>query len=311
MSTYLYICSAARSGSTLLDMLIGGHSESASLGEFSFFGKAIKLNQTCGCGEKIQQCESWHKVIERIRTDRGIDLLENPYALRQWDTNASRVIDHEQQTPIYLKLAKLRSLLCKLRYSSHSQLKVPLPPSLSAGIENTVYLYEVILKEWQKSFVIDSSKNMNKAIALYEKAPEKTKVLLLTRDGRGVFHSRFSSGFSREQSLAGWQRYYSYALKLLTKNISKSNLLIVKYEDLVVDLERNLQKICEFVGVDFERDMLNLAAGTRHLVNGNNTMYKRSDGVKFDERWKSELAKDDLQWFMNKAAKLNESLGYR
>ena len=311
MSTYLYICSAARSGSTLLDMLIGGHPKSASLGEFSFFGKALKLNQTCGCGNKIHECESWHKVINRVKRERGINLLEEPYALPQWDTNASKVIDYEQQTPLYLKMAKLRSFICKLRFSYKNRLRTPLPPSLKSGIENTIYLYNIILEEWDKSFVIDSSKNMNKAIALYEEKPKQTKLILLTRDGRGVFHSRFSSGFSREQSLDGWKRYYSNALKLLNKNISKEDLLILKYEDLVCDLAGNLTRICEFIGEEFDESMLDLAAGTRHLVNGNNTMFKRSSGVKFDERWKTDLLEDDLEWFMERAAKLNQALGYK
>ena len=310
MSTYLYICSAARSGSTLLDMLIGGHSRGASLGEFSFFGKALKLNQTCGCGNKIHDCESWNKIINRVERERGINLIKDPYTLRQWDTNASKVIDYEQQTHLYLKMAKLRSLVCKMRFATKSKLRVPLPLSLKHGVENTLYLYNVILEEWDKSFVIDSSKNMNKAIALYDERPSQTKIILLTRDGRGVFHSRFSSGFSRKQSLDGWRRYYSYALKLLKNNVKSEDLLILKYEDLVSDLEGNLIRICDFIGEDFNESMLDLATGTRHLVNGNNTMFKRSSGVNYDGRWKTELSEDDLRWFMKRAATLNQAMGY-
>ena len=95
------------------------------------------------------------------------------------------------------------------------------------------------------------------------------------------------------------------------ENISKEDLLILKYEDLVCDLAGNLTRICEFIGEEFDESMLDLAAGTRHLVNGNNTMFKRSSGVKFDERWKTDLLEDDLEWFMERAAKLNQALGYK
>ena len=43
----LYICSAARCGSTLTDMFIGGHSQATSLGEINFLGRAIGLNEEC------------------------------------------------------------------------------------------------------------------------------------------------------------------------------------------------------------------------------------------------------------------------
>ena len=49
----LYICSAARSGSTLTDMFIGGHSQTASLGEINLLGNAISLNAECSCGDKL------------------------------------------------------------------------------------------------------------------------------------------------------------------------------------------------------------------------------------------------------------------
>jgi len=310
MSAYLYICSAARSGSTLLDMLIGGHSSCASLGEFSFLGKAIKLDQTCGCGDKVRSCPAWAKVLARVKTEKGIDLLQNPYSLRQWDTHASVRIDHEQQNFLYTKMVKIRSLMCKIRYGSEGSYRLPLARSLAKGIENTIYLYDVILDEWQKDCVVDSSKNMNKAIALHEAAPDKVKILLLTRDGRGVFYSRHSSGFSREESLAGWQRYYSYALDLLDKNIPSENLLVLKYEDLVTDINESLQRICNFIGLDFEPDMVDISKGAGHLVNGNITMHKRDRGVKLDERWKSDLASEDLKWFLERAESLNYRLGY-
>jgi hypothetical protein len=37
--TVIYVCAAARSGSTLSDMFLGGHSRISSLGELSFRGK--------------------------------------------------------------------------------------------------------------------------------------------------------------------------------------------------------------------------------------------------------------------------------
>lgn len=309
---YIYICSAARSGSTLLDMLLGGHSSGASLGEFSFLGKAISLQQSCGCGSQITECDAWDKVLSKIILEKGINLREKPYALRQWDTKASVVIDPLQQTKGYLFLSKLRAILAKLHFSGcPNALKPGMPNSLKKGAENTEYLYELILKEWDKSFIIDSSKNYLKAIQIYKNSPTKTKVILLTRDGRGVFFSRFNTGFTKKESFQGWYRYYRSALYFLSKHIEKKDLLIVKYEDLMGDLEGELKRICAWAQIDYESEMCELSSGERHLVNGNNTMFKRDKPIKLDERWKTELQINDLEWFMKRAGDLNLMLGYR
>lgn len=311
MSKYLYICATARSGSTMLDMLLGGHSKAASLGEFSFLGKALSLKQICGCGDKVSNCSEWQKVFDKVRLDKDIDLLDNPYALRQWDTKASVVIDHEQQTFNYLLGAKFRSAVCRLHFEKPLDFSMPLPSQLVKGINNTAFLYETILQEWDKDFIIDSSKNVNKALALYEQEPKKTKIIILVRDGRGVFSSRRRSGFSKRQSLAGWLKYYSTSIRVLQKNIPDDALKIVRYEDVIKDPKKELEHICDWIGVSFEHEMASLSHGVRHLVNGNDTRFKRDKGLMLDERWKTELSDDELEWFMDRAGDLNLKLGYK
>ncbi len=90
----LYICSAARSGSTLTDMFVGGHSQAASLGEINQLGKAISLDGKCSCGEKLRACMQWRKVFDVILSTHGIDLIKNPYAFRLWDAEDKRAFDY-------------------------------------------------------------------------------------------------------------------------------------------------------------------------------------------------------------------------
>lgn len=308
---YIYICATSRSGSTLLDMLLGGHSKGASLGEFSFLGKAIALKQTCGCGATVVDCEKWNKVYTQLKSDKGIDLKQNPYEFRQWDTRAAVVIDYAQQTRSYVFFSKLRTVINKLHFILPVLFSPKVPKLRRIGIENTIYLYDVILKGWNKSFVIDSSKNYLQAISLYKRAPKKTKIILLTRDGRGVFCSRYHSGFTKQESFKGWYKYYSKAFDYLSRHICSNDLYVLRYEDLMADLEGELKKICDWAGIEYESQMSDLSSGVRHLVNGNGTRFKRDKGVKFDERWKTELHSEDLTWFMKRAGELNRKLGYK
>ncbi len=64
----LYIIGSGHSGSTLLDMLLGGHSKIVGVGEFRMFSnqKQKLENQICTCGKKILDCSFWKKVSQTI-----------------------------------------------------------------------------------------------------------------------------------------------------------------------------------------------------------------------------------------------------
>lgn len=313
MVKYCFICSAARSGSTLFDILLGGHSSVSSLGEFSFLGKSIALNQNCSCGSKVIDCKMWAKVFRHIRIEKNIDLLENPYELFQWDAQAGVNIDRNVQTKLYLFNKKMRSLLCDVYYRLPNDVRhsVLLPKTILGGIDNSIYLYDVVREVCGSQLIIDSSKNVHKAISVYNRTPNSTRIIYLTRDGRGVYFSRRTSGFSKNDSVSGWYKYNKRASVLLGKSVPPAHFLQIKYEDLVSDLHGVLDTVCRFLDLDYEENMCDFGYGERHLVNGNDTMFHRSRGVVADERWRNGIDDIELRYFYNKCESLNVKLGYK
>ena len=312
MPVYCFICSAARSGSTLLDRILGAHSKAASLGEISFLNKAISLNQMCSCGNKISDCDTWNAVLKRIENERHIDLRHDPYAMQFWDARASVIIDKKFQTPFFLLTSKLRTLQCDLRYKLKvgNKLRLPLPRKLVQDTENSLYLYQLLTSIWQKELLIDSSKNVHKAIAVHEKSAEHARIIYLTRDGRGVYNSRRSSGFSRHESASAWYKYNKRASTYLAANIPAEHLFRVKYEELVNHPAETLSSICKFLGIAFEENMLNFTNAEHHLVNGNDMRFKQSHKLILDERWLTELGTKELATFERLTGSMNSTLGY-
>ena len=306
------ICSAARSGSTLLDVVRGGHAEGASLGEFSFLGKAIALDQTCSCGAPLSSCESWAEVFEEVVRERGIDLRTTPYALHQWDALARVVIDHAHQTRKYLAQTKVHTALCDIRYTfAHGHpLRLPLTRSLRDGIENSFYLYKILKRVWNNRFLVDSSKNVHKAIALYERDPSQVRVVYLTRDGRAVLHSRQTSGFSTRDSVRAWYRYNRRARNLLWRNIPGEHLFRLRYEDLMADPPGAMRRLCEFLKVDYADSAPEVKPNAQHLINGNDMRLKGQQELSLDERWRTGLSLHNRAYFDHYAGKLNAQLGY-
>ena len=61
----LFIAGPGRSGSTLLDMLLGQINGCYSTGELRFiWSRGFEQNQLCGCGKPFRECEFWTEVVK-------------------------------------------------------------------------------------------------------------------------------------------------------------------------------------------------------------------------------------------------------
>ncbi len=309
----LYICSSGRSGSTFTDMFMGGHSQVASLGQINVVGKAISVDSKCSCGSELRACVQWRKVFDAIQSSHGIDMTKDPYAFKLWDALAFQLIDHRRQTYTYRLAVALRKAWMEGRDHLPQSLRkhFPIPPTLLEALHNKMDLFRIISRCWDKVVIVDSSKNVREAVELHQRWPDLVKVVQLTRDGRGVYLSRRSSGFSQSESAEAWVSYYRRALPLLENYIAPGSLHKIRYEDLASDPEKTGRVLCDFIGISFEPEMLDLSRSTRHLVGGNTTRFAPGKGIKLDERWRTELQGEELNFFNRVGGELNHRLGYR
>lgn len=307
----IFICSAGHSGSTLTDLLLGSHSRIASLGEVWQLPKNISLNTKCTCGEDIRDCDVWHKVVDRLNNKLGIDIWRAPYAFNLGYFQAKVVVDKKHQTKKYLLKRKMINVIMYIRFLYGLRISKSIENDFFNTINNNFLLYEIMAEVQGVDYIVDSSKSFIKAIGLYKQNPGKVKIILLARDGRAVFYSGMKRNYGRKHSLKAWRSFYSKALPSLERNIPENNIRILHYEDLVENPASELQSICDFIGVEYEPEMLEFANKTHHSTNGNDMRLASSSEIKLDDSWKSNLKDDDLAFFMSKVSKLNRSLGYR
>ena len=62
-TTVVYIAGYGRSGSTLLDLLLGKLDGWFSMGEFRHFWHAVRDGYQCGCGLEVTACPVWSSVL--------------------------------------------------------------------------------------------------------------------------------------------------------------------------------------------------------------------------------------------------------
>jgi hypothetical protein len=302
---YVFICSAGHSGSTLLDMLIGSHPECESLGEVVLLPMEFAANRACTCGTNIRECTLWSEVARRL----GVDTENDPYALHlgylktrpghPWLLNA--------WSPARTRLGYGMSYY---RYFYGLSLLDRFASAFEEMIQNTFRVYDAVRDIAHKHIVVDSSKHHTRAAAVYLSRPESVRIILLVRDGRGVFYSGLKRGFGRRNSLEAWRRHYARGLPLLRKTVDPKHIMELRYEDLVAKPEQVLDAVCQFLAIPYDPAMTDFRAVVHHNVNGNDMKYESMRSIRLDDAWKTHLSQSDLQYFEKRAGSMNRHLGY-
>ena len=301
----VFICSAGHSGSTLLDMILGSHSSAESLGELGNLPMDMALNRRCACGSLMRDCELWPQVMQRL----GVDSADNPYALNL-GYNIPKVGDAKRTSRLHRLLTHPRIVTryLQLRYDLPSL--AYLTPGFDEGIRNTLAVYDQVRALTDKRVVVDSSKHYIRAASIYLSRPQDTRVVILVRDGRGVFYSNLKRGFGLDYSLRAWYSHYKHAFEVADRRIPDRHRTVVHYEDMVADPRATFVELCSFLDLEFEPSMLEFRGVTHHNVNGNDVKFSSISRLVLDESWKTGLKPAELAFFDKRAGALNRALGY-
>lgn len=117
--------------------------------------------------------------------------------------------------------------------------------------------------------------------------------VFLVRDSRGSLASALRENRDLDHQLAKHAKW----MKRLTDYAKrrKDRALVLHYEDLCREPERELRRLCEFLGLEFHAGMLRPADGVAHLVHASSSGYlKGVNAIRLDERWRRDLPEPTL-----------------
>ena len=308
----LYICSVAHSGSTIIELLLGGHPDIASLGEVSSLAHDILLNQPCTCGKPLTHCSAWKPIFSTIQEKSGIDFEEKPYSFRLGATLKSVQKDSFQKNHWNNIVNHYHRGLEYIYFKSFLAKILPLPSHSSSEVENTLTLYDIARKHRGKKIIVDSSKRYLKALELYKKAPNMIRILFLVRDGRSVFASHLKRQWPRHVAYLAWKNFYSRALPLMKQYVAPKHLYIMQFEKFLQQPDYHIKKICELVDIDTPHldKLLTFDRKNLHSTGGNLARFEKKLKLRQDEGWRTHLTKDEIHYFNKKSGNLNKVLGY-
>ena len=148
-----------------------------------------------------------------------------------------------------------------------------------------------VLESSSTSWVIDSYQG-DLSLPFEQESDLEIRVIHLTRDLRSWIHSRARSGRERGRWLPGlkpmlrWCWMNARHERLLQR--CPHPVLRLGYEQLALDPEASLRRICTWLGLEMSEQMLQPGSfSTSHLLSGNRMRFdaKRSAAIRYDASW--------------------------
>ena len=282
----LYIGGTGRTGSTMIDQLLGQFGSYFSGGEMAFFwSRGIGAGAICACGEPVGSCSVWSHAVASITedpdrvADRMVALRRrfwSPHVFAMWIPGFSR--------------RRLQEI---------------------AELPRTVeQLYEDVAVEQGIEVFIDSSKEPHYSYILREGSDLDLRFLHLVRDPRAVGRSwqrrKVEAGLATDEIMEQRSSPIASAYYMFSNIVSEifwgnrpQQYAFLRYEDFVAEPAAILESIGEFAGSPIDPssvlDGTSFAIGQMHTSWGNPSRVGRTSiTIRQDDAWRTELPRRDL-----------------
>jgi Sulfotransferase family len=283
----LFIGGIGRSGSTLLDRMLGQLDGIWSVGELvHVWQRGLVENNLCGCGARFRDCPFWRRVGEE--------------AFGGWD-----VLDVDEVLALKQTVDRNRHVLLMCLPG----LWPPYRARLRRYLDLLGRLYQAVGAVAGPGMVVDASKHVSHAFLLRRLPDIDLRVVHLVRDSRGVAFS-WTRPLRRLEVVDGEVMMRTKApirmgVRWLTHNALFHVLLrlgvptrLLRYESLVRRPSAELGRLLDHAGqavADGELDFIGdgwVELGSSHALAGNPMRFRQGRvPLRVDEAWRRELSR--------------------
>jgi len=288
----MYIASIGRSGTTLLDCILGAHSQMASIGEIHLWPHEILQGGVlpCGSGAFVQDDPFWQEMEDRIRP------LEQPAPQIHFFREAhdgGRTLRPNRLGDFFSSVPGRSSVSRIKQYAANND-------AIYRNFSDSVFDREGTRPKW----IVDSSKDPYRLNWLVQSGRFNIKVIHLVRNPKGFIHSvtkphiygddRYEPSSTRRlywtlRQAGAWTVRNCLISATADRYMESADYLLLTYEALASEPEASLHRICEVAGVPFEPQAIeNFRSGSPYAIAGN-PMRQREGGIRLDQQWKRRL----------------------
>lgn len=285
----LYITGWGRSGTTILDRILGQIDGFNSVGEIRYiWDRNFIEDHLCGCGRRFTECPEWQAIVKD--------------AFGSFDAvNAERMIRMRN------RLTRTRHMLA---LAWPGLVRRAMGERSKDYLAALVALYRSIQKHFGSRVIVDSSKFPTYAFVLDILPEIELHVVHIVRDPRAVAFSWLrkkmqpDSGELKPMDEHGpvfssllWTSW-NVATEMIWARRGKKNYTFVRYEDFILRPKATVEHILHNIGetadglpfIDDHKVML----GPNHTCSGNPNRF--TEGVidlKLDNEWESRIRRRD------------------
>ena len=281
----LYIGGCGRSGSTLLDVMLGQIDRFFSVGELRFiWQRGLVENQLCGCGLPFRDCPFWQAV--GVEAFGGWDKVDEHEMVR-----LERSIDRHRFLPFVLAPWLSR------RYGARLRRYTDVLAALYRAIETVAGC----------TCIVDSTKDPPYAFLLRRVPGLDVRLVHLVRDSRGVAFSWTKRVQKPEQvgTTAYMNTYHPVEMgfrwlvyNLLFHVLGRLRVprMLMRYEQLVDSPRDEIGRVLAHLGEEARDGDFRFLNGdgvdlsVHHTVAGNPMRFTRGQlALRVDDAWKTQL----------------------
>jgi len=288
MINILYIAGAGRSGSTLLERILGQIDGVVNIGELRHVWHRSPTAQRCGCGEILGECTFWKEVM-----------AQTEFSLTTEGFAGLSAAQHQMNRLRYVP-GVLKKPLGDDKYIRNQIIYTGTVHKIYAAIHDLTGCHTIV----------DASKDIPTLNLLREMTDLRLRVLHLVRDSRAVAYS-----WTREKKQAhhvgeiGYMDRHSphrSALEWIYRNQLTEmacdrvdGYIRVRYEELIADPLEVIGRVAHFIGLS-EPDLrfingveVQFSKENHALVGNPMRFQKGAVKLKVDNAWQHELKKTD------------------
>ncbi len=304
MTDVLYIAGLGRSGSTLVERVLGRFPETVSVGEVvHLWDRGLLQDERCGCGEPFSRCPFWSEVGERAFGGwhhLELDVIRGWSAAVDRTRHAWRLATGRGPRAFGRQLHGLREVLARL--------------------------YPAMLAASGARVVLDSSKNPSYAFVLQGAPGIHMRAIQIVRDPRAVAHSwdRLVARPDSDSTLmARWSPAHT-SVQWLAQNVLAGALPrvgvpteVARYEDFVREPAATVDRLAVFADLGPSPDIIGALRARRvtlspdHTVSGNPLRFRNGEvEIRADDAWRREMRPLDARIATTITSPLRTRFGY-
>lgn len=300
----VYIIGYVRSGSTILDTILGNHPQIESVGELANLHRSGWVNnEYCACGKVANECLFWNDVKAAWAELGGFREVRDYIALQAR----------------FERIRKWPRLLLE---------RIKPTKSFEAYARQTELLFRAIQQVSKKPILVDSSKIPLRGLALGMIPGVDLHYVHLIRDGRGVawslaksFRANRSAGIQHDlASKPIWRTALTWFIiniqdEVICRLSGKRKTVRIRYEDLTEKPDQVLTTIGQLMDLDLTplKDKLinNETLDIGHTIAGNRLRMAKKIKLRLDTEWYEKMPSKDKRLFWLLCGSLMRCYGYK